>query len=80
MERWQNSGRGFSEAIGYVHAAQASIYTSVHVIIYICLILILKCYGVNKHNLLTTSFLLTNQVVNIAGSTDYQRKSTIVVL
>ena len=30
--------------------------TSVHVIIHICLILIFKRYGVNKHNLLTTSY------------------------
>ena len=30
--------------------------TSVHVIIHKCLILIFKRYGVNKHNLLTTSY------------------------
>ena len=30
--------------------------TSVHVIIHKCLILVFKRYGVNKHNLLTTSY------------------------
>ena len=49
-------------------------YTS----LYKCFIPILKCYGVNKDSLLTTSYFLTNQVVSITGSTGYQRKSRVL--
>ena len=50
----------------------ASTCTSVYVI------LILKCYGVNKHNLLTTSYFFDESGCEYSWISGYQRKSRVL--
>ena len=73
------SARGFSEA-RVRPCWRLSRSKHLHVIIHKCLILIFKRYGVNKHNLLTTSYFFDESGCDIAGSTGYQRKSRVLKL